>query len=210
MQNDHHIEIDRIIEREFGERVDAIERMTSGICNEVYRVSSSAKGGSTTRIVRLKREARYMYGSRNHIPIFRAAGINVPEILAEDYSHAHSPYAYQVMSVIAGRDIAEVIDTLNDEELCGIAAHISQVFDALRDVPNNGKFGVLWGDGEDLVDSWTKDIVRETNLARSRGKRTRVLKAVSIICSSGSSVNTGPISTASGPLHTTGIYAPKM
>lgn len=177
MQDDHHREIERIIEREFGERVESIERMTSGICNEVYRVRSAGTIRAVERIVRLKDQARYMYGSHDHIPIFRAAGINVPGILAEDYSKTRSPFAYQVMSVIPGRDISDVIDTLSDEELKGIAAHISNVFDALRDVPNNGKFGVLWGDGEDLVDSWTAAVERETNIAKKRGSRTGVLDA---------------------------------
>ena len=155
----------------------SIERMTSGICNEVYRVSSGGRERPVERIVRLKDQARYMYGSRNHIPIFRAAGVNVPEILAEDYSTAHSPFAYQVMSVIPGRDIRDVIETLSDEELKQIAAHISHVFDALREVPNNGRFGVMWGDGDDLVDSWAAAVERETNIATKRGTRTGVLDA---------------------------------
>jgi aminoglycoside phosphotransferase (APT) family kinase protein len=125
--------------------------------------------------VRLKREARYMFGSHNHIPIFRAAGINVPEILAEDYSHTFSPFAYQVLTVIHGRDINDIIHMLDDDQLNAIAAHISHIFDALKDVPNNGKFGVLWGDDADLVDSWTDEVTRMRKVVLGWGRRTGVL-----------------------------------
>jgi len=173
MQNEHHREIEKIIEREFGCSVDTIERMGNGICNEVYR----AHAGELDCVVRLKTEARYMYGSHNHIPIFRAAGIAVPEILAEDYSKTSSPFAYQVLSPIPGRDINDVIHILSDKQLVEISTHVSQVFDALRDVPNNGKFGVLWGDGKDLVDSWTAEIARMTKVVIGWGGRTGVLDA---------------------------------
>ena len=171
MSNDHRHEIEKIIRREFDLAVDSVERMSNGICNEVYRV----RAGELDCIVRLKREARYMYGSHDHIPIFRAAGINVPEILAEDYSHTFSPFAYQVLTVISGRDINDVIHTLDHDQLKAIAARISHVFDALKDVPNNGKFGVLWGDEADLVDSWTDDVANETDKVFRWGTRTGVL-----------------------------------
>jgi aminoglycoside phosphotransferase (APT) family kinase protein len=173
MQNEHHLDIEKIIEREFGQQVESIERMGNGICNEVYRV----RAGELDCVVRLKAEGRYMYGSHNHIPIFRAAGIDVPEILAENYSPEWSPFAYQVLSVIPGRDINDVISTLSDDELKGIASHVSRVFDALEAVPNNGKFGVLWGDGDDLVDSWAAEIARMTKVAIGWGTRTGVLDA---------------------------------
>lgn len=171
MQTEHYTEIKKIIRREFGSPVDRIERMSNGICNEVYRV----RAAELDCVVRLKREARYMYGSHNHLPIFRAAGIDVPEILAEDYSLTSSPFAYQVLTVIPGRDINDVIHTLDDDQLNAIAGHISHVFDALKSVPNNGRFGVLWGDDADLVDSWPGEIARMTKVVIGWGTRTGVL-----------------------------------
>jgi len=145
--------------------------MSNGICKEVYRV----RAGDLDCVVRLKREARYMFGSHNHIPIFRAAAITVPEILAEDYSHTFSQFAYQVLTVIPGRDINDVIHMLDDDQLNAIAVHISHVFEALKDVPNNGKFGVLWGDDADLLGSWTDEIARMTKVVLGWGGRTGVL-----------------------------------
>lgn len=171
MQNPHCHEITRIIRKEFGCAPGQITRMSNGICNEVYLVQA----GDREVIVRLKAEARYMFGSHNHIPIFRSKGIRVPEILAEDYSKTDIPFAYQILSKIDGRDIHDVIHTLNDDQLRSIAKEASNVFTQLRSVPNNGKFGVLWGDGDDLVDSWTDEIARMTTVVIGWGSKTGVL-----------------------------------
>jgi len=168
--HDHDEAIAWISQKHFGIRPGRITRMGNGICNEVYAVEMDGR----EVIVRLKAEARYMFGSHNHIPIFRSKGISVPEILAEDYSNTLVPFAYQVLSKIEGRDIMDVIQTLSDDQFRAIAGEISNVFDQLRDVPNNGKFGVLWGDGDDLVDTWTADIARMTGVVIAWGSRTGV------------------------------------
>lgn len=167
-----HLEvINHIIRREFETMPGPIARMGNGICNEVYRVKVNGR----KMAVRLHDEPRYMFGSHNHIPIFKSKGIRVPEILAEDYSKQFVPFAYQVLSWIEGRDIMDVIDTLTEDQLQSIAAEVSKVFDQLRDVPNNGKFGVLWGDGIDLVDSWADEIARITRVVIGWGTKTGVL-----------------------------------
>jgi hypothetical protein len=74
----HETEINMITRKEFRKAPDTIRRMTNGICNEVYWVDLGAR----EVIVRLKRETRYMYGLRNHIPMFRTKGIRVPKIFA--------------------------------------------------------------------------------------------------------------------------------
>lgn len=167
-----HLElITKIIQKEFGGVPDNVTRMSNGICNEVYRVEVNGR----KMTVRLNVEARYMFGSHNHIPIFRSKGIRVPEILAEDYSKQLVPFAYQVLTWIEGQDIMNVIGTLTDHQLRSIAAEVSNVFDQLRDVPNNGKFGVLWGDGSDLVDSWADVIARMTRRVIGWGTKSGVL-----------------------------------
>ena len=145
--------------------------MNNGICNEVYLVQA----GDREVIVRLKAESRYMLGSHNHILIFRSKGIRVPEILVEEYSKTDIPFAYQILSKIDGRDIHDVIHTLNDDQLRSIAKEVSNVLTQLRSVPNNGKFGVLWGDGDDLVDSWTDEIARMTKVVIGWGSKTGIL-----------------------------------
>jgi aminoglycoside phosphotransferase (APT) family kinase protein len=172
-QDPFHDIVVQILKKEFGSKPDRITRMGNGICNEVYAVDA----GGRDCIVRLNTEARYMLGSHNHIPIFRSIGIRVPEILAEDYSAGFVPVAYQVLSRIEGRDINDVIDTLTDDQLRAIAGEISNVFRGLRDVPNDGRYGVLWGDGDDLVESWTADIAHMNGVVIGWGARSGVLDA---------------------------------
>ena len=82
-----------------------------------------------------------------------------------------------MLSWIDGRDIMDAIETLTAGQLCLIAAGVSNVFRQLRTVPNNGKFGVVWGDEADLVDSWAADIARMTCIVRGWGAKTGVLDA---------------------------------
>ncbi len=167
----HNDVIAQITQKIFGADPDAITRMSNGICNEVYLV---AAGGRET-IIRLHTAPRYMLGSHNHIPIFKSKGISVPDILAEDYSKTLVPFAYQVLTKMEGQDIFDVIDTLNDEQLRAIGGEIANVFRQLSSVPNNGKFGVLWGDDKDLVDSWSTEVARVTNVVMGWGTKTGVL-----------------------------------
>lgn len=169
----HHAIIAQIVGKEFGSKPGRIQRMANGICNEVYLVGFDGR----EVIIRLKSEARYMLGSHNHIPLFQSKGIRVPEILAEDYSKRDLPFAYQIQSKIDGRDIKDVVDTLTDGQLRAVGGEIANIFRRLIDVPNNGKFGVLWGDDNDLVDSWAAEVERVTEVVLGWGAKTGVLDA---------------------------------
>ncbi len=172
MIQDKYIDaISQIARREFGVAPTGVVRMTSGICNEVYSVAI----GEREYIFRLKDEPRYMLGSHNHIPLFKSKGIKVPDILAEDYSKSWLPLAFQIQNKLPGRDLNEVIHTLSDNELKAIGADIADVFRHLSTVPNNGKFGVLWGDDKDLVDSWSAEVGRVTAVVIGWGRQTGVL-----------------------------------
>ncbi|MFZ1700079.1 MAG: ATP-binding cassette domain-containing protein [Pyrinomonadaceae bacterium] len=169
--NNHQEVISRITQKEFQVPPIVITRMTNGVCNEVYTVDI----GGREIIVRLNTEPRFMLGSHNHIPLFRSKGVSVPEILAEDFSKTFVHFAYQVQSKIEGRDITDVIADLSDEQLKAIGGEIANVFRKLSDVPNNGKFGVVWGDERDLVDSWSSEVARVTKVVIGWGKGTGVL-----------------------------------
>ena len=173
IDNAHDNVIFQIMQKEFATVPGRIERMTNGICNEVYLVES----GGREVIVRLHTEPRYLLGSHNHIPLFKSKGIPVPDILAEDYSKSVIPFAYQVQSKIDGRDIKDVIGTLSDDELRAVGAEIANVFRQLSGAANNGKFGVLWGDDKDLVDSWSAEVARVTKIVIGWGTKTGVLDA---------------------------------
>ncbi len=167
----HHQAINLIAENEFGDTPGLILRMNKGICNAVYSASVCGRD----LVFRLNAEPRYMLGSHDHIPLFRSKGIHVPEIVAEDLTRSKLPLAYQVQTQIPGNDIGDVIAKLNDDELHGIAAEVASVFKRLSAVPNNGKFGVMWGDDRDLVDSWSAEVGRVTNVVLDWGRKTGVL-----------------------------------
>ncbi len=170
-ENNHNEIITQITLREFGTPPGSITRMSNGICNEVYLVAT----GGRDLIVRLNVEPRFMLGSHNHIPLFRSKGISVPEILAEDLSKTVFPLAYQILSKVDGRDIKDVIETLSDDQLRAVGGEIANIFRQLASVPNNAKFGVLWGDDRDLVDSWSAEVARVTRVVIGWGTKTGVL-----------------------------------
>jgi aminoglycoside phosphotransferase (APT) family kinase protein len=165
-----HQLISEISLREFGVAPTSVSRMRGGICNEVYQISLDGRD----LIVRMNAEKRCLLGSHNHIPLFKTKGIRVPDILAEDYSKQFIPYAYQVLTKIEGRDIGDVIDTLSDDQLRLVAKEVSRIFRQLRDVPTDGRFGVLWGDDRELVGSWTEYIRKMSNVVAGWGKPTGI------------------------------------
>lgn len=167
----HNQAINLIAKNEFGDTPGLIVRLENGICNAVYSASVCGRD----LIFRLNTEPRYMLGSHNHIPLFRSKGIRVPEIVAEDLTKTHLPLAYQVQNQIPGKDIVDVIDKLTENELMAVGAEIANIFRQLSSVPNNGKFGVTWGDDRDLVDSWPDEVTRVTNVVLGWGRKTGVL-----------------------------------
>jgi len=146
---DHKI-IDKIVKKEFGEDVTNIERMTMGICNEVFSVSLPSK----QIIIRLNTDESEMIGSEKHIPLFKSKGICVPDIITSDYTKDYVPVAYQVHSKLEGKDIGQVIMHLSDEQLKNIAKEISNIIKKLATIPTNGKFGWIGSDQQPLYDTW--------------------------------------------------------
>lgn len=167
----HEQMIDHIVQLYFGESPQKIERMTMGICNEVYSVILSNR----EIIVRLSETDRFLKGSSCHIPIFQKLGIRVPEILGEDYSKTDIPMAYQFLSKVEGRDIGYVIEDLTDEQLRMIAREISTIFDITKTIPASDKLGDLYGDFSELSDTWTERIRLQIDKAKERGLRTGVM-----------------------------------
>lgn len=115
--------------------------MTIGICNEVYSVSLPNR----EVIIRLSSVDKFLMGSHDHIPQLKKLGIRVSEILAQDYSRTTIPLAYQIQSKIEGTDLGDVIETLTDKQLHALAHEIVVIFDKIRTITTDGKFGVIWG-----------------------------------------------------------------
>jgi len=171
MAENHENLIIKVIQKYFGVIPTKIFRMTTGICNEVY----TAVMPDREVIVRMSPYEKFLLGSHNNIPIFKSLGIKVPEILGEDYGKTIIPYNYQIQSKIEGRDIDQVISTLNDIELKNIAKEISNILNKVKTIPTTDKFGVVWGGEGEFSDTWTKRMRIWVEESKERGKKTGVM-----------------------------------
>jgi aminoglycoside phosphotransferase (APT) family kinase protein len=164
--------IEKIIAAKFSQTPKFIRRISIGISNEVYEVGLEGK----SVIIRMSPDVRFLMGSHDHIPQFKALGIRVPDILFEDYSKNEIPLNYQIQTKIEGHDLGEVIQTLSDEQLKELAQVIANIFNKVKTIPSSEKFGVIWGGGEnELSDSWTKRMQIWLEESKERGKKTGVM-----------------------------------
>ncbi|HRD70397.1 MAG TPA: phosphotransferase [Legionella sp.] len=167
-----HLEmINTIIAHHFNEIPKSINRITIGICNEVYGVALSNKAV----IVRLSPTDKYLRGSQLHIPEFKALDIKVPDILAEDYSQAFIPFCYQIQNKIEGQDLGLVIESLNQSQLKMLAHEIAVIFRKVKTLAVTAQFGVVWGGDNDLNDSWSERMKLWVEESIERGKSTGVM-----------------------------------
>lgn len=161
-----------IIQSHFGQMPTFVHRIPIGICNEVYRVGLAHE----SVIARLSFHDRFLLGSHDHIPKFKALGIRVPDILAEDYSKQEIPLSYQILSKIEGQDLGQVIETLSEQQLRVLAKEIAAIFHKVSRIPASDKFGILWGGGEDeLSDTWTERMWIWIEESKERGRHTGVM-----------------------------------
>lgn len=138
-EQSHEAMIHLITEEQFNQTPQYIDRIVIGICNEVYRVGLKER----EVIARLSPHDRFLMGSHDHIPKFKALGIPVPDILSEDYSKNLVPYAYQILSKIEGEDLGQVIETLSDQQLRDLAKEVANIFKKVGTIPSSDKFGVV-------------------------------------------------------------------
>lgn len=170
--NIHKEMITNIVAYHFKQTPKSVDRISIGICNEVYDVGLKDKN----IIVRLSTEDKFLMGSHDHIPKFKSLGINVPDILVEDYTKTKIPLSYQIQNKIEGQDLDFVIEKMSDEQLRQLAKAISSIFKKVATIPTSNQFGVVWGGGDnDLSNSWTERMEIWINESYKRGKTTGVM-----------------------------------
>jgi aminoglycoside phosphotransferase (APT) family kinase protein len=168
----HEAMIQLITEARFNQTPKYIDRIAIGISNEVYRVGLKER----EVIARLSPHDRFLMGSHDHIPKFKALGIPVPDILAEDYRKNLVPFSYQVLSKIEGEDLGQVIETLSDQQLQNLAREVANIFKKVSTIPASEKFGVIWGGGDDEIsDTWTERMEIWVEESKQRGLSTGVM-----------------------------------
>lgn len=171
-EQSHESMIHLIAEVLFNQTPRYIDRIAIGICNEVYRVGLKER----EVIARLSPHDRFLMGSHDHIPKFKALGIRVPDILAEDYSKNLIPYSYQILSKIEGEDLGQVIESLSDQQLQNLAKEVANIVEKVKTIPSSNKFGVIWGGGDDEIsDTWTERMKIWVEESKQRGLSTGVM-----------------------------------
>ncbi len=168
----HEEMIQVVMVSRFNQSPKYIHRIAIGISNEVYRVGLEKE----EVIVRLSPHDRFLMGSRDHIPKFKALGIQVPDILAEDYSKNLILFSYQVLSKIEGEDLGQVIETLSQQQLKDLAKEVATIFNKVKTIPSSDKFGVIWGGGDnEISDTWTERMKIWIDESMQRGLFTGVM-----------------------------------
>lgn len=171
-EQSHEQMIEVVIASHFKQLPRFVKRMVIGICNEVYEVGLDDR----EVIARLSPYNKFLMGSHDHIPTFKALGIKVPEILAEDYSRNEIPLSYQIQSKIEGHDLGQIIETLSDDQLKAIAKEVSNIFNKVKTIPSSNKFGVIWGGGEnEISDTWTERMQIWIEESKQRGLQTGIM-----------------------------------
>lgn len=144
MTEKHIYEISQLV---FQQAPTQIIHQTIGRCNEVYELVLD----SQSYILRAHELKVILYGTHKSIPLFKELGIKTPDIVAEDYSKSKFPFCYQILTKLEGKDLGVVIDSLNPEELRGIAEEISNIFDKFKSLPPKEDFGSVFGTREDSI-----------------------------------------------------------
>ncbi len=164
--------INKVIMFHFNQSPVLIRRMTIGICNEVYDVGLNNR----EVIIRLSPYDKYLMGSHDHIPRFKKLGIQVPDILFENYSKTLIPFSYQIQNKIEGMDLGNVIETLTDEQLKALAKEIASIFHKVKTLPSSKEYGVIWGGGDNETSgTWTERMKIWIEESIERGKKTGVM-----------------------------------
>lgn len=160
-----------IVERHLKSAPDKIERLKTGISNEVYRVT--VKGDNF--VVRMNKDSQEILGTKIFTPIFLALGIHVPKIIAENYDASELGYAYQIIEHFPGIDLKDVVEQLTDQQIVAIAKQIATIFLKLRDLPTNGSYGFVTNEKGAAFSNWNDWVNNEFDMAVARGLKTKIL-----------------------------------
>ena len=163
--------IQAISEKHLGEIPLEINRMTIGICNEVYEL----KYPSNSYILRMNKEKEWIYGTHEFLPLFQKLEIRTPSIVAEDYSKSEFPFCYQIQTKLEGKDLLVVFNDLSESSLTAIAKEVSLIYDKFNTLPYEKSFGGLTGINEGNEASLLSMIKDQKKNIIERNKHSKVI-----------------------------------
>jgi hypothetical protein len=163
--------IQAISEKHLAEIPLEINRMTIGICNEVYEL----KYQSDSYILRMNKEKEWIYGTHKFLPLFQKLEIKTPSIVAEDYSKSEFPFCYQIQTKLDGKDLLVVFKDLSESNLTAIAKEVSLIYDKFNTLPYEKNFGGLTGINEGNEASLLSIIKDQKKNIIERNKHSKVI-----------------------------------
>lgn len=162
-----------IIRKHLGEPA-SIERLPTGICNEVYAVECDG----TSYIVRMNKNVAEMRGSSLFIPKLTALNLRVPKIIADEYNTEEFGFGYQILERLPGTDLSNVIEELSPEQLLDVAKEVANIFKNLRTLPTDGTFGLVMDEHGGKFTNWKDWIEDDLQTSEQRAKDTGFIEKI--------------------------------
>lgn len=148
--------------------IHSIERLRTGICNEVFAVNVDG----AQYIVRMNKDVTQMRGGSLFIPKLAALGIPVPRMVAEEYDVSKMGFGYQILERLPGTDLGNVIKTLSEEQLVAVANDVASIFRRLRTIPTDGTYGLVMDEHGGKFSNWKDWIDDDLQTAARRAGET--------------------------------------
>lgn len=151
----------RILSRDLGGlSIDSLTRVAEGYANEVYVATTEQQRDI---VIRIQRRGRMSFEREGWaMEQCRLATLPVPQVLGvTTWEDARGNRDLMIIEKAPGRALADVMDTLNSEQLTTVFGHIGAALRIMHGITVE-HFGPI---GADSTSSWT-DYVRETMDAR--------------------------------------------
>lgn len=135
---DEKIAVD-IVTAMTGERVSAVERMTTGNQNYVYAVTTE----NDSYVIRLttpefkKRFIAALHWQNKLLPL----GVPLAKFIGHDLENRYAPFPSLLMKRLQGTDIGKTLDTLTREQTKALALEMAVIHQATRVLPEGAGFG---------------------------------------------------------------------
>lgn len=165
--------VQNVVEQHLG-KVESIERLRTGICNEVFAIEHNGVG----YIVRMNKNVAEMRGSSLFIPKLDALGIRVPKIVAEEYNTSHVGFGYQILERLPGTDLGNVIESLSIEQLKSVAVDVAEIFCKLRTVPTDGTYGLVMDEHGGKFSNWLDWMKDDLKISEQRARKTGFIQQI--------------------------------
>ncbi|PJE77246.1 hypothetical protein COV05_00130, partial [Candidatus Uhrbacteria bacterium CG10_big_fil_rev_8_21_14_0_10_48_16] len=152
----------------------SIERMKTGICNEVF----AFKVEGESYILRMNNDISQMRGSSLFTPKLAALDIQVPRIIADEYNIEKEGYGYQIQERLPGTDLGNVIQDLAEDQLKKIAKEIASIFKKLSTLPTDGSYGLVLDENGAKFSSWKEWVYDDLDSAERHARSTGFISEI--------------------------------